>query len=159
MPTLKNVLKRREGYKLKVYKDTRGKLTVGIGHLVTSEDGLEPGDQVDNKRVDAFFKEDSGRAVAAARPQATKAGIEDSNFVVYLASVNFQPGDQWFGKFRKTWQLILDGKYKEAAEEAEKSTWAKQTPIRVKDFQKALLSLPDKGGGGGRRQAGGDPSS
>jgi len=36
--------------------------------------------------------------------------------------------------------------YAGAAEEITKSKWNSQTPVRVKDFQKALLALPQKKG-------------
>jgi hypothetical protein len=38
----------------------------------------------------------------------------------------------------------MEGKYEEAAEEAGRSSWAKQTPVRVKDFQQALKALAKK---------------
>jgi len=143
MPTLKALLMRREGYETKVYKDSLGRLTVGIGHLVTRTDNLKLGDEVDAKRIDGFFKDDSSTALAAAKLQAGKAKIKDPGFVIYLASVNYQLGTQWFRKFKKTWKLILDGKYADAAQEAMKSRWAKQTPKRAKDFQQALLNLTE----------------
>ena len=33
---------------------------------------------------------------------------------------------------------MLQGRYEEAADEAANSVWYRQTPVRVKDFQKAL---------------------
>jgi GH24 family phage-related lysozyme (muramidase) len=144
MPTLEQLLRQREGVKTKVYLDSRKKPTVGIGHLVTPADKLKVGDEITDAQVSDFFKKDSAKALAAAKSQASKAGISDSNFVVYLASVNFQLGTKWNTVHKKTWALIMDGKYEEAAQEAGKSTWAKQTPIRVKDFQQALRALAKK---------------
>ena len=146
MPTLKSLLLQREckGGKpeLKVYKDSLGIPTVGIGHKVVSGDKLKLGDTIDDKRVDEFFTKDTAKAVAAAKSQAAKAGIKDADFIVYLSSVNFQLGTGWNTIHKKTWKLIMDGNYSEAADEVGKSKWAKQTPIRVKDFQSALLALP-----------------
>lgn len=146
MPTLKSLLILREckGGKpeLKVYKDSLGILTVGIGHKVVGADKLKLNDEIDQAKVDAFFAKDTAKAVAAAKSQAAKAGINDAQFIVYLASVNFQLGTNWNGIHKKTWKLIMDGDYEEAAQEAGRSRWAKQSPVRVKDFQKALRSLP-----------------
>jgi GH24 family phage-related lysozyme (muramidase) len=143
---LEELLKKREGYRLDVYKDPKkaNKPTVGVGHLVQLEDKLKLGDTIDDKRVTEFFKKDSAKALAAARAQALQAGIKDADFVVYLASVNFQLGTGWNKVFKKTWSLIMEGKYAEAAKEVQRSHWYSQTPIRVKDFQKALLDLPEK---------------
>jgi GH24 family phage-related lysozyme (muramidase) len=142
--TLEALLRLREGCKYKVYMDSRNKPTVGIGHLVTSADKLKLGDEIDDARVSAFFKKDSAKALSAAKSQAAKAGISDGQFVVYLASVNFQLGTNWNHTFKKTWDLIMKGEYEEAAKEAGKSSWNSQTPVRVKDFQLALRALPEK---------------
>ena len=144
MPSLEQLLKEREGVRNDVYKDSEGKLTVGIGHLVTSSDGLKLGDKITDAQVSEFFKKDSAEAVSAAKSQMSMAKISDSNFAVYLASVNFQLGKDWYKDHKKTWALIMEGKYEEAAEEAAKSKWAKQTPVRLKDFQGALRALAKK---------------
>src|SRR5438105_8561524 len=90
MPNLEQLLRQREGVRTKVYKDSLGKPTVGIGHLVTPADKLKVGDEITDQQVSDFFKKDSASALSAAKSQAAKAGISDSNFIVYLASVNFQ---------------------------------------------------------------------
>ena len=150
MADLKSLLVLREcvGGKpaLKVYNDSRGFLTVGIGHKVLARDKLKLNDTIDDTRVDAFFKIDSAAAVVAARAQVSEAKINDSDFQVYLASVNFQLGTAWNTIHIKTWSLIVHGKYADAAEEVGKSHWASQTPVRVADFQGALLDLAKKSG-------------
>ena len=143
MPSLQQLLKKREGVRYDVYLDSRKKPTVGIGHLVVAADKLKLGDTIDDRRVSEFFKKDSAKALAAARAQAAKAKIKDAGFVTYLASVNFQLGATWTKTFKKSWALIVAGKYEEAANEVQKSRWYSQTPVRVKDFQKALRSLKD----------------
>src|SRR5438876_8183154 len=109
MPSLEQLLRKREGVETKVYKDTRGKLTVGIGHLVGPGDKLKLGDEITDQQVSEFFKKDSAKALAAAKAQASQAGISDSNFIVYLASVNFQLGTGWNKVHKKTWALIKEG--------------------------------------------------
>jgi GH24 family phage-related lysozyme (muramidase) len=147
MPSLEALLKRREGFRKDVYLDSRRRPTVGIGHLVTSADKLKVGDKIEEVRIWKFFRTDSMKALSAARSQASKAKIQDHDFLIYLASVNYQLGPAWNQKLRKTWDLILKGKYTEAAAEAQKSTWHSQTPDRVKDFQGALLRLAKKSAG------------
>lgn len=144
MPSLESLLRLREGCRYDVYLDTRRKPTVGIGHLVTAADKLKIGDKIDDARVSEFFKKDSAKALAAARSQAMQAGIASQDFITYLASVNFQLGTNWNQTFKKTWELIVKGHYKDAAAEVQKSQWYNQTPVRVKDFQEALRRLPEK---------------
>jgi GH24 family phage-related lysozyme (muramidase) len=144
------IVRRREGVRLVVYLDKLRKPTVGIGHLVTSADKLKVGDKITAQQVSAFFKADGGKALAAARAQAGRAGIKDPNFIAYLASVNYQLGSRWYRVFRTCWRLILEGQYEEAARSLQRTAWFRQTPVRVKDFQKALRRLKPKGDGGAR---------
>ena len=144
MASFEQLVRKREGARRKVYLDSLKKPTVGIGHLVKTEDKLKVGDVVTNKQISDFFKVDGAGALSAAKKQASKAGIKDANFIACLGSVNFQLGTGWIRKFRRAWAMILDGKYSDAAESLESTRWFKQTPIRVKDFQKALLRLPEK---------------
>jgi GH24 family phage-related lysozyme (muramidase) len=137
----------REGSRNDVYPDSLGKPTVGIGHLVVEGDKLKVGDTITKEQVTAFFKKDSANAMSAARSQAAKAGIKDSAFIPYLASVNFQLGTGWIGEFPQTWKMIVDGNYEDAAKALDGTLWAKQTPVRVKDFQDALRKLPAKSSG------------
>ena len=147
MPTLKNLLMLREckGGKpaLEVYKDSLGVLTVGIGHKVLPTDKLKLNDKIDDTRVDAFFAKDTKKAVAAAKSQAAKAGIKDAQFIVYLASVNFQLGTALV--YHPQEDLAPDpamATTRAPPSKSRKSKWASQTPVRVKDFKKALLALP-----------------
>jgi GH24 family phage-related lysozyme (muramidase) len=140
---LRRILVVEEGRRTRVYRDSRGFDTVGIGHLVRPQDGLKAGEVISAARVDRLFAEDAGRALAAARAQAAEAGVCDPGFLVRLAAVNFQLGSGWTKRFPRTWGLILAGDYEEAATGLGKSLWARQTPRRVAAFQAALRRLAD----------------
>ena len=131
----------REGRSNTVYADTLGKLTVGIGHLVRPADRLRRGDVISDDRVSALFAADGAAALSAAVAQAAEAGITDPDFVPYLASVNFQLGVNWRRTFPHTWGLIVAGRYADAADALDGTRWQAQTPVRVTDFQGALLRL------------------
>ena len=133
-----------EGTRPDVYRDSEGFLTVGVGHKVTPADHLKLGDKPGDARIGDFLRRDAAAALDAARRQAAEAGITDPDFIVPLASVNFQLGTGWRGSFVKTWPLIVKGDYAAAAEEAADSKWNKQAPQRVRQFQEALRNLPPK---------------
>lgn len=135
----------REGDKHVVYLDSEGLPTVGEGHLVVAEDHLRLGDTITAAQDAAFFHKDGAGALKAAREQAAEAGITDESFIPYLGSVCYQLGLHWTNKFPNTWDMICDGKYAAAALALRGTTWAKQTPTRVTDFQDALKRLPAKG--------------
>ncbi len=133
-----------EGYRPDVYLDSREIPTVGIGHEVLPQDHLRLGDRPAKDLIEAFFQHDSATALDAAHKQAAEAGIQDPDFLLALASVNYQVGTDWNVRFKKTWALIKKGRYDEAAQEAARSRWFKQTPGRIRDFQAALRALPER---------------
>jgi lysozyme len=134
----------REGERLEVYQDSRGLLTCGIGHLVTAADDLALGEAITQDRSDDLFAADGRAALDAAYEQAADAGITSTAFIPFLASVNFQLGVAWCHEFPQTWACIVAGEYEQAAVDAGESEWARQTPVRVLDFQTALRELPPK---------------
>jgi GH24 family phage-related lysozyme (muramidase) len=139
-----NLMTLREGRKNKVYRDTVGTLSVGIGHKVTPADHLVLGQSISDAQVDQLFLADTSLALKAAADQAKTAGINDDDFLPYLAAVNFQLGVFWRVEFPHTWGLIAEGDYRLAAARLDGSLWQKQTPVRVADFQGALRALAAK---------------
>jgi GH24 family phage-related lysozyme (muramidase) len=134
----------REGRRDTVYLDSLGKPTAGIGHLVLPTDHLSVGDVLTEAQIDTFLLQDSAPACRAALTQALEADILDFVFLPYLASVNFQLGTGWTRKFPQTWGMIVAGAYEQAAQALDGTLWARQTPVRVQDFQEALRRLPEK---------------
>lgn len=134
-------LKLREGFKLKVYRDTLGIPTVGVGHVVRVEDNLKVGDTITEERCNAFLARDAANAFTAACSQLIELGFYATDFLVALTSVNFQLGTKWTNRFPNTWNLIKTKRYDQAIQAIGTSLWAKQTPVRAKDFQDALRKL------------------
>ena len=135
-------LKLREGVESKSYNDTLGKLTGGVGHLLSREEqALYPeGTHIPQEVVDGWLKADSTKAYKAAQKQAQELGEGNEELITALTSVNFQLGTNWNKIHKNTWKLMKKGKYEEAAQEAADSKWNEQTPVRVEDFQQALQS-------------------
>ena len=135
-----------EGEEFAVYqgeKDKPGVLTAGIGHKLTPEElkSFSKGDAVTPEQVEAWYEQDSKKAIGAAVSQSQELGVDSVEFMSALASVNFQLGVNWKGEHTETWRLMKEGKFEEAAEEAADSEWNTQTPSRVRAFQDALRSL------------------
>lgn len=129
------LVKIREGLVLRWYKDTLGKWTGGYGHL------RKPGEEslvVTQALSDRWLEEDLTSARKAAKSQFSQLPLQSQSLYDVLVSVNFQLGTKWYVNFPKTWGLMLAGKYYEAADEAEDSAWFRQTPVRVRDLQRAL---------------------
>lgn len=134
----------REGLRLVVYRDSLGKPTVGVGHLVLPEDNLEVGDRITRKRADAFLKHDMQWAYRAAKNQAQESGVMTDDWILALTSVNFQLGENWIRKFPNTWKAIVTKDYSKAIANISRSLWAKQTPVRTNDFIAAITKLTEE---------------
>ena len=134
----------REGEKYKVYYDSLGKPTGGIGHLVLPSDGLKVGDAIPDSTVQRWFQHDGASAMDTAVTLARQAGITSQAFLPYLASVCYQLGLNWTKTFPNTWATIVRGDYATAANEVSATLWEKQTPVRAADFEQALRALPPK---------------
>ena len=132
--TADNLVKTREGLVLKWYKDSLGKLTGGYGHLQL------PGEEklvVTQALADEWYEDDIAAAKAAAKVQVNQLPFKTQDLEEVLVTVNFQLGTAWTKKFPRTWSYLVAAKYEQAAWESEDSLWAKQTPVRVRDFQRA----------------------
>lgn len=141
------LLRLREGYRLVVYRDSLGKPTAGIGHLVLPGDNLKVGQAVTAAQAAAWFLKDGSGDMAAAVKQCALAGIVGDAaqaFLPVLGSVCYQLGADWAKVFPTMWGLLQSGQYAKCAADAQSTAWAKQTPVRVADFVAALKALPPK---------------
>lgn len=146
---VKELLKLREGVVYKVYKDSLGKLTAGIGHLLTPAElkQYKLGDKVSVEQVDKWFDEDVQRFLKLTAKQLDEIGIVEgfTYFSTVLVSVNYQLGN-FSSVFPQTWGKLVKGDYEGAIKGVQSSLWAKQTPVRVKDFVEAIEKLRDNKG-------------
>lgn len=130
----------REGKKNTVYRDSLGKLTVGIGHLCCPEDRLSLGDRISDIQVDIYFVQDTDKALDKALRQWKEINKLTPAFLAALISVNFQLGD-FAQKFKNSYRLLVEHKFDQAISNLRESLWAKQTPVRVRDFIEAIEAL------------------
>ena len=141
----------REGEVNKAYRDSLGKLTGGVGHLLTKEEqALYPeGTDIPKEVTDRWLEEDSVKAYQSAQVQAKDLGLVDADFIEALTSVNFQLGTQWYKKFPTAYKHLKNKDFDRAIKEivyvAEGSNrysdWHKQTPTRTTDFVDAIKRL------------------
>lgn len=135
---------KREGYRSRPYKDSLGKMTVGIGHLVKPGEDFHFGKSYPAEQLFKLFDEDSAPAIEAALKQAEEIGCTTTVFIVALISVNFQLGTKWTAKFPQTYKALVGGRYSDAIRRLYGSKWFAQTPVRVEDFIEAIKRIPKK---------------
>jgi lysozyme len=122
----------------KVYKDIKGKLTIGPGVLIDKsfKKKLKIGDEISKDVVDSIAYERWQNALTGA------SDLSGSSEDIYpLAEMVYQMGKNGVSKFKDTLKKLKAKDYEGAAEEAMNSEWAEQTPKRARDVTQRLSNL------------------
>lgn len=132
-----------EGYRNKVYLDTLGKRTVGVGHLCT-EDFWEDDKEYEEKFLMEILAEDLQNAIRGARELKEEYDCTDIDEIAQeiIVEMVFQLGKTGVSKFKNMWKALAEKNYIGASYEMLDSRWAKQTPNRAKamaDLMKACV--------------------
>ena len=120
-------IKKHEGYRSKVYKDSLGIDTIGYGFAIKD---LELDEDICDIILDRKIKELATRVNRTFSwyrymPQA----IRD-----VVMNMCYQLGVGGFSKFRKTISFLQNKQFHDASEEMLDSLWARQTPNRAKEL-------------------------
>ena len=140
-------VKKHEGYRNKVYLDTLGKRTVGVGHLCV-EDFWEDGKEYEEQFLMDILQKDLQGSIDGAEdlinncPSGNKANISDEAKIIIIEMI-FQLGKTGVKKFRNMWKALQQDppQYDVAATEMLDSRWANQTPNRAKEMSDHMRSL------------------
>jgi lysozyme len=129
-------LKRDEGFVPYAYTDSLGYWTIGYGTLIDKRGGGIPED------IAALLLqrhiEDNIVKVKGAFPWLSK---HPENVQRAIHNMCYQMGVAGVTKFKTTLQLVQQKRYNEAADQALKSAWARQTPNRAKRVTDLLRGL------------------
>ena len=138
---IKNRIKKHEGFRNKVYKDTLNKRTVGYGHLCV-EDWWEDGKEYTEAELERVFDKDFETAKNSASNLYNDCSIEDEAKGIIIEMV-FQLGPTGVSKFKKMWVALKNNppNYKEAAVQMLDSRWAKQTKNRAESLAKQMENI------------------
>ena len=130
---IKELLIKHEGLRLKPYKDSVGKLTIGVGRNL---------DDVGISKIEAMYmlQHDIQRSENELREIFLKYDELPENVKIALIDMIFNLGKPRFLKFKKMIQAIKDKDFKKAAEEAKNSKWCKQVKSRCENVYELLRS-------------------
>ena len=141
MDRLLQSVKKHEGYRNKVYLDTLGKRTVGVGHLCV-EDFWEDDKEYEEKFLMTILEHDLQTAIKGAERLLKGCGILDSLAKETIIEMVFQLGETGVSKFKNMLKALKDGPdYQTAAIEMLDSKWAKQTPNRAAGMSAEMAGL------------------
>ena len=131
-------VKKHEGYRNKVYLDTLGKRTVGVGHLCV-EDFWEDDKEYEEDFLMDILKKDLQQAIRQADSMCEGLKISEDAKIIIIEMI-FQLGGTGVSKFRKMWQALQQDPpdYAEASVQMLDSRWAKQTPNRAQEMAKHM---------------------
>ena len=134
-------VKKHEGYRYKVYLDTLGKRTVGVGHLCV-EDFWEDDKEYEEKFLMEILADDLQNAIKGARELKEEHSCTDIDEIAQeiLVEMVFQLGKNGVSKFRNMWKALAEKNYIGASFEMLDSKWAKQTPNRAKSMAELMKS-------------------
>lgn len=128
LDSLKRMTKEFEGCRLKPYKCTAGKLTIGFGRNL---------DDVGISQAEAnmMFEADFARAESDARKICMEFGINAEDLIeqrfYVLVDMCFNLGYNRLRSFKKFLTALKKGLYDDAAKEMLDSLWAKQVGNRA----------------------------
>ena len=128
-------IKAHEGYSKKVYKDTLGYDTIGIGFLVSS---LELDEDVCDIILERRLKKNEA-VLQRKMTYYSKLPIEVQNII---QNMYYQLGNRLFN-FVKTLHYIENEKWRAASVEMLDSLWAKQTPNRAKELSERMAKVDE----------------
>lgn len=124
----KNMTKTFEGLRLKPYRCTAGKLTIGYGRNLDDVG-------ISQAEADMLFERDFAMAEAEVKRLCKEFGIDVDNLIeqrfYVLTDMMFNLGYNRLSKFKKFLYALKTGSYEAAANEMLDSNWAKQVGNRA----------------------------
>lgn len=121
---LKRIIREDEGLRLKPYRCTNGKLTIGIGRNL-----LDVGISIEEAHF--LFNNDINRCITNAKLNYPDFDELSEKRQIVLISMYFTLGAGGVNKFKKFRKAVLDKDYHKASDELVDSLWIVQARNRV----------------------------
>ena len=125
-------LKRHEGLKLKPYRCTAGKLTIGYGHNLDDKG-------ITKAQAEEMLLSDMCEVEERLHRAGFLRGLNDARKAV-LINMAFQLGFKGLSQFRNMLAAVQSEQFVLAAKEMLDSRWATQTPNRAKELSEQMLT-------------------
>lgn len=141
--TLEDMVLRHEGYRNKIYSDSLGFATIGVGHLVLPEDNFKEGVEYPRERLMQVFRTDLANAKFYANLMVKGWDLPEPAFNVIVSMV-FQLGSVKIKKFKNFLASVQAHDWVNAKKHGLDSLWARQTPHRAEELMNILADLEGK---------------
>lgn len=130
-------LRRHEGCRLSVYKDTVGVWTIGYGHTKGIHAGTKP---ITQEQAELWLREDLLLAWKACKKVYPELGKLDKVRQGVLINMCFNLGEAKFAKFTPTLRVIEAGDYSAAAVRLTNTLWYAQVGHRATELVKRMAT-------------------
>lgn len=130
-----------EGFKTTVYRDSRGHLTIGAGHLVQSADHLGPHASITAQRAHALLAADIGKAIAACERLWPHFHALPEEAQQVLTNVAFTLGEAKMRRLTALVRAIEQAQWEAAARALTRYRWYHQVGERGKRLVARLRAL------------------
>lgn len=151
---LYELIKDHEGYKTRVYKDTMGIPTIGVGFNLTRPDArklissvganfnniLLGKEELTDKQIRDLYDVCIRIAIKDAQNFMPELINQPKNIKLALVDMAFNLGYNRLSKFKNTKNLIIAGRYNDAANELMNSKWAGQVKRRANNIAKLIVT-------------------
>lgn len=143
----KEQIKRHEGEVLKIYEDSLGYKTLGVGHLCQPQDpeyNWELGTPVSQEIVDLYFEDDFVKHLEETiKVYGDESAFYDlpENAQHVLVNMCFNLGANRLSKFVNMLEACKKRDWKEMAVQMQDSTWYGQVGRRSKELQQMILDI------------------
>lgn len=130
---IKEIIKKHEGFRDHIYKDTLGFKTIGYGHKVLDTDPFVEGEVYPKEILEKVFDEDFNKAKQATDRLLMHLDPPQDAVDVVISMV-FQLGEAGTANFKNMFQALENEDYVEAASQMLDSKWHMQTPARCQEL-------------------------
>tara|TARA_R110000765_G_scaffold3320_2_gene10332 strand:+ start:360 stop:785 length:426 start_codon:yes stop_codon:yes gene_type:complete len=127
-----------EGFRHKVYIDTRGLPTIGYGHLITKKDKFIEGVSYPEKELRELFYKDLEKAKKGAQKLIWHIKNIDPIAEEIIIEMVYQLGKSGVQKFVKMLLALEELNYHEAHLQMLDSKWHTQTKLRCENLAKMM---------------------
>ena len=138
-------IKRHEGEVLKIYEDSLGYKTLGIGHLCQPEDpeyAWEVGTKVSQEVVDMYYEQDFKKHYQeTVHVYGSYEDFQNLPEPIQRVLVNmcFNLGGTRFSKFKNMLKACKEHNWEEMARQMQDSRWYYQVGRRSQELQRMVL--------------------
>lgn len=133
----RNELVKQEDVRHTAYTDTTGNVTIGVGHNV--QGSMRKGDTTTPEQTQAWFREDSNKALMQGNRMAMAMGVTDTQAILGLSGMMFQMGPANVAKFKNMQEAIRNKDWDAFKQSVYDSKWYKQqTPGRAQIFMNRM---------------------